>query len=133
MMYKFIKDGKTIETEKEQWCWEAHYNNGFVLKQFDEAGFFHQFKEIDQSKLFAFKMVNDEKCHTLLFDPDKMKLIHYYKRKRLNIFTPDERNFTLYCFGYETNTHGKTNKSILVILPSGETVLTENPDIINFE
>lgn len=130
--YKFLKENKIIETNKEDWCWEAYYDKG-VLKQFDDEGWFHQFKEIDQSKLRVFKMVHETKPpFTLLFN-DKMKLIHYYKRYRLDIGTPLERSFTAYCFGYEVNTKGRVTKSILVITPSGETILTENPDLINFK
>lgn len=132
--YKFIKDGQEIEAIKEIWNWEAIYTDGTELKQFGDDSIFHQFKEIDQTKLATFKMVADDKPpFTLLFNPKKMKLIHFYKRFCLNMGTEEEKKFTVYCFGYETKTLGRTNKVNLAIVPSGEVILTEDPNIINFE
>lgn len=131
MKYKFLKDGQIIETEKEKWCWEAYYTDGTILKQFDDNGYFHQFNEIDQTKLHIFKMVGDGPTKTIIFKPE-MKLIHYYKRYVLNFGLENELHFTCYCFGYEIKVKGKVVKNILVITPTGETVLTDNPDIINF-
>jgi hypothetical protein len=132
--YKFIKDGQEIEAIKELWCWEATYNDGTGLKQFGDDGIFHQFQEIDQSKLAVFKMVSDDKPpFTLIFNPSKMKLIHYYKRFRLNIGEENESKFTVFCFGYEIKTFGRTHKVNIMINPSGEVIITEDPNIINFE
>ena len=135
MKYKFNRDGEWIDAgEKETWCWEAVYDDGTELKQFGDDGIFHQFKEIDQSKLHYFKMVHEEKpCYTLLFNPQKYKLIHFYKRTRLNMGTNNEIFFTVYCFGYEVKIHGRTSKTNLMILPSGETVMTEDTNLINFQ
>lgn len=131
MKYKFLKDGNIIEVDKEKWCWEAYYTDGSFLKQFDDGGWFHQFSEIDQSRLKVFKMVGDG-CHTLLFSP-KMKLVHYYKRYVLNFGTVNEKRFTAYVFGYEVKINNRTVKNLQVITPSGETVLTENPADINYQ
>lgn len=134
MTYKFLRDGVWEEVNKENWRWEAHYNNGDVLKQFGDDGIFHQFKEIDQSELAQFKMVSDDRPgYTLLFNPKKMKLIHYYKRVRLNVGAENDTFFTAYCFGYETKTFNRTNKVNVMILPSGETIITEDTNLINFE
>ena len=134
MNYKFLKDGEWIEAIKEDWCWEAYFNDDTCLKQYGDDGIFHQFKEIDQSKLAVFKMVADNKIpFTLLFNPKRMKLIHYYKRFRLNIGEKSESRFTVFCFGYETKTLGRTNKVNLAICPSGEVILCEDPNIINFQ
>lgn len=133
MKYKFLKDGQLIEVDKENWCWEVYYNDGSFLKQFDDDGNFHQFKEIDQTRLSVFKMVSDElPSHTIIFNPKKMKLIHYYKRYTLNFGTPEEKKFTVYCFGYEIKNNNKTSKYILLITPTGEAVLTDNPDNIDY-
>lgn len=133
MKFKFLKDGREILTEKEIWCWEAYYHDGTFLKQFDNAGYFHQFKEIDQSRLLAFKMVNESMpCFTLIFNSAKMKLVHYYKRFNFDIGGPNERHFTVFCFGYEIKINGRINKVNIAITPSGEAVLTEDPNIINF-
>ena len=132
--YKFLKDDKWLDVVKEKWCWEAYFNDGTVLKQFGEDGIFHQFNEINQKKLRVFKMVSDDHPeYTLIFDNEKMKLIHYYKRFRLRIGEDDETSFTVYCFGYKTKIFGKINKVITMITPTGEVIITQNPDIINFE
>ena len=132
--YKFNKDGTWIPAVKETWCWEATYFDGTVLKQFGDDGIFHQFKEIDQTKLHLFKMVHETKSpFTIVFNPDRMKLIHFYRNSRLNIGTPEETFLTAYCFGYEVNESGRTVKSMLMLLPSGETVLTEDMGLVNFQ
>lgn len=122
--YKIFRDNVWEEVGLENWRWEAHYNNGTILKQFDDEGHFHQFKEIDQSQLATFKMVSDDKPgFVLLFNPERMKLIHFYKRVRLYIGTPGETHITAYCFGYETKTFNRTNKVNIMILPSGNQLL----------
>ena len=135
MKYLFNRDGEIIDAgEKETWCWEAVYNDGTILKQFGDDGYFHQFKEIDQSKLHYFKMVHENKpCYTLLFNPEKMKLVHFYKTTRLNVGAENEAFITMYCFGWELKICGKTAKMITVITPSGETIMTENADLIQIQ
>jgi len=131
MIYRFLRDGVWEDVTKEVWCWEAHYQNGQVLKQFGDDGVFHQFKEIDQDKLAIFKMVSDGKpIYTLMFDPSKMKLIHYYKKYRLNMGAENETFITAYCFGYQIKS--RIEKMTIMILPSGETIVTENTDGVEF-
>lgn len=121
--------GQWEAVEPENWRWEAHYSNGEVLKQFDDSGLFHQFAEIDQSRLFAFKMVSDDKPpYTLLF-PEGGKLIHFYRNIVLGMGTPNMRKIRLYCFGYERN----GVKVILVITPTGEAVITNDVEKVCVE
>jgi hypothetical protein len=135
MGYKFLKDGKEIQCEKEVWCWEAYFNDGTVLKQFGDDGIFHQLREIDESKLDLFRMVSDSfpQIYSVPFNPDEMKLIHFYRIIRLNVYTPQFKEIKCYCFGFEKKRSRSNEKHFIVILPSGEVILTENPDIINFE
>jgi hypothetical protein len=135
MDYKFNKDGTWIPAKKEVWCWIAIYFDGTELRQYDDRdSTFHQFKEIDQTKLHLFKMVHETKSPlTLVFNPERMKLIHFYRNTRLNIGTDQEQFLTSYCFGYEVNESGRTVKSMLMLLPNGETVLTEDTGLVNFE
>lgn len=134
MNYKFFRNNQWEDVAPEVWRWEAHYDDGKVLKQFDEHGSFHQFSEINQSELAVFKMVSDGKQpFTLLFNPERMKLIHFYKRTKLNVGTEDETFVTAYCFGYETKTFNKTNKNLVMILPSGETIITEDTNQVEFK
>lgn len=135
MKYIFYKDGEWIDAgDKELWSWEAYYSDGQVLKQYGEDGIFHQFKEINQEKLHFFKMVSDGKSpFTVMFNPENMKLICFYKRTRLNIGTDNEMFITMFVFGWEKKLLGRTVKTMLVITPTGETILTENPDLIEIK
>lgn len=46
------EDGvKISDAEPENWIWEVHYNDGTVLKQFDDEFGYHEFGEIETSKL----------------------------------------------------------------------------------
>jgi len=133
MEYKFFRDGVWEEVIKEKWWWEAHYADSTALKQFDDkTGLFHQFKEIDQNKLINFKMMSEDKtCFTLLFEPEKMSLIHYYKNVRLNLGGSNETFIKVYCFGYGIK--NKADKTIIMLMPSGEAIVTKNPDLIDFK
>lgn len=122
--YVFFKfNGEVIPLER--YVWIASYDDGSYLKQFDERDCsFHQFKEINQSKLSHFIMQSTEeesKRYELIF-MEGMKLIHYYRNIILNFGTKQEKRFRLYCFGYEKN----GNKFIVSIWPNGETSIGEN-------
>ena len=113
------------KVEPERWCWEAIYEDGTVLKQFDTSdGNFHQLKEINQSQMAVFRMVNydsgkffDVKWHSA------RKLIHFYNN---NVLDNGERFVRLYCFGYQTQINGTDHNVILVILPDDSVVITED-------
>lgn len=143
--YYFNRNGELEEVELEKWRWEAVYLDGTMLKQFDkldeEHGDFHQFAEIDQNNLRAFRMVNQEGgVITLLFDPfkareGKMKLVHKYRTYGRLVEVVSEENVMEtqghiqvrgYIVGFETDTY----KQFFVILPSDEVVMTDNPDLV---
>ena len=103
--YKFYRKETqtTEEVQKERWSWVAIYRNGLILSQFDNDTLtFHQFREIDQSQLQFFKMVNrlTGQEFKLEFDPNTMDLIHFYRNVRVNVGTGKEKRLRLYCFGY---------------------------------
>ena len=134
MTYKFIRDGVAEEVNKEVWCWEAEYDNGTVLKQFGDDGIFHQFKEIDQKELTRFKMVHaDKQPFILLFDPRREKLIHFYKRVRLNMGAENEVFFTVYCFGKETRVFNRIVKQIIMLMPNGSAIFTPDTELIDYK
>lgn len=122
MEYTF--QGNTIP--KEEWYWIAEYEDS-TLRQFDDLGQFHQFKEIDQSRLRVFRMMSDNHSNifTLVFTPE-MKLIHFYKNFMLEVGSGNEQFIRCYCFGYEI----KGQKMMVVITPSNEIVITTNTDLI---
>lgn len=139
-MTKYIHIPTGDEVELEAWRWEAYYLDGSVIKQFDkldeEHGEFHRFAEIDQARLHLFKMVSDNPGYhfTLLFDPRTMKLVHFYKNsiKAVEAIGDDGHIKTIgepltsrgYVFGYESG----GQKHFLFISPSGEIVMTDDPD-----
>jgi hypothetical protein len=123
MRYTF--NGEPVQLE--QWRWTAVFQDGTILEQFDEStGLFHQFKEIDQSKLATFHMSDGINKYTLLFNPDAMKLIHYYKKYHLDVGGTDTK-LTLYVFGYEVKGH----KVLNVITPTGEVITTDSVENLN--
>jgi hypothetical protein len=130
-MYKLEKDtGELVEVAPERWCWEAHYINGEILRQFDPAtGKFHQFKEIDQKRLYLFKMVSESgQEYSLIFDSSTMKLVHFYRRVVLEALTSRQQKMTYYCFGYEQKVFNKNVLTLLIIAPDDKLFVTNTKD-----
>ena len=116
-----MRDGVLENVPAERWRWLAFYGSAEdCIKQFDEeTGDFHQFKEIDQSRLDYFVMLSAEdprKRYIMKFKPGS-RLIHYYRNICLNVGTPQEIKFKLYCFGYAETIAGKSVKNIFMIYP----------------
>jgi hypothetical protein len=132
--YKFFRQDTGLWTEvyEEIWRWEAYYEDGQVLKQFDDHGIFHQFAEIDQSRLAMFKMVSSQypQTYTLLFSDPHMKLIHFYRNSILNAGTSSEKRTRLYCFGYEKKIGSNVHKVLMMITPSNNLIVTEDPNLV---
>lgn len=126
--YTFYRDGVPEQVERETWRWVAVYRDGTELHQFDDAtGEFHQFSEIDQSRLGVFRMVHDElRPVAIPFEPTSMKLIHFYRRINLNVGTEDEQHFTVYMAGFERG----GVKHLLGIMPDGEIVLADDAEVV---
>lgn len=118
----------------EAWCWEAHYSNGEILKQFSDDGIFHQFKEIDQSRLVYFIMVSpySKNRFRIVFDSKTMKLIHFYRNTILDHGTPNESKHRFYFFGYSKILKGKEVLSLFSIMPNGELVITDDKNLKSF-
>ncbi len=134
--FKFLREetGELETVQREKWRWVAIYNDGSEVRQFDEAtGRFHQFKEIDQSKLKTFRMISDKNPigFYLLFQPEHMKLIHFYRNVVFNYESKDRTKIKLYVFGYEENINGRTHKRLTCIMPDDGVVLTDDPSRID--
>ena len=106
-MHKFNRDGILENVPEERWQWLAIYSDDTSLRQFGTDEVFHQFKEIDQSKLREFRMFSGSRFFSLMFQPG-MKLIHFYDYYVLNANilepnkdTPKTKRFKNYVFGYE--------------------------------
>lgn len=132
----FRKDlGKWISAPLETWQWEVTYEDGGILKQFGDDGIFHRFAEIDQKKLAVFKMVSPLHPHTytLLFSDPTMKLIHFYRNQVLNAGSEDEERIHYYCFGYEKKVGAKVHKTIMMITPTNDLIVTEEAALVTFQ
>lgn len=119
-------DGKEIIHER--WAWEVFYTDGSAFKQFDDAGIFHRFNEIDQSRIMTFRMTNGERFIDIQWNPS-YKLIHFYRHRWLNFGTNEEVRLQYYCFGYQDGPH----KLITMILPDDSMVMTDDVDRINLD
>lgn len=130
--YIFMRNGVPEEVHAERWCWEAHYTDDTILRQFEPSDHsFHQLREIDQQRMRFFRMINylTGKFYDIDWHPAR-KLIHKYMRTVLEMATPQEQRVTSYAFGYETHFQGTTHKVILVILPNDNVVVTEDTNRI---
>jgi hypothetical protein len=125
-MHKFFRPetGGWENVAIERWQWIAVSGDGTFLKQFDDSGIFHQFKEIDQAKLTIFSMVSGNKQINIEFKPDKMKLIHFYQIHGRRFACGQDVQHKLYCFGYAVN----DMNHIFVILPDDNIAITDDAD-----
>lgn len=129
--FTFERDGVTEKVPLTTWVWSVQYvdDEGGELEQYDKkTNIFHQFKEIDMYRPFYFRMrhaVEDKPGFTLLFNPETMKLIHYYKNGILKDLTEFPR---IHIFGYEH----RGVKHFMAILPDGELVITDNAELLHF-
>lgn len=121
-MAKFFRDGKWEDVQEERWQWVAVYNDNTFLKQFDGEGIFHQFREIDQSRLKIFSMVSGMKHIDVEFQPD-MKPIHFYQVYG-KIINGQNIQTKLYCFGYAV----RGRNHIFVILPDDNIAITDDAE-----
>jgi hypothetical protein len=108
--------------------WEAHYQDGEVLKEDT-----HKFREIDQSKLATFRIVdadNPDRSFILQWKEGR-KLIHFWRN--LIVYANDHNkgpiHLTLTCFGYEE----KGIKNLFVVMPDGGLIITDDIDSIKVE
>lgn len=128
------------EVTLTSWVWRVEYTDekGGVLDQYDfDSWTFNQFKQIDVTRPFVFRMINADALlgraelvnYSLLFNPVTMKLIHFYRNGMLDNLTQFPR---LHVFGYEQNIAGKTFKTFFVITPDGQLVITDDMERIHF-
>lgn len=128
--YVFYNElGEPEYVNKERWQWEVYYTDGTALKQFDDDLTFHQFREIDQTKISIFRMINGEKPPIVFYWLPGRKLIHFYRNIFLRYGTPEETKIKLYCFGFQD----ENTKVIFVILPGDEIVIVDDVDKLVIE
>lgn len=128
MEWKFNREGVEESVSLERWVWGVVYTDGSELHQFGEDGVFHQFREIDQSRVQMFVMYSpaDGRRYDLVVSPE-MKLIHFYR----NIRTPDTggKFVKVYVFGYEKNIDGRNQQVLNFIMPDDRIVMADTDKI----
>jgi hypothetical protein len=129
--WKFYREssGAWEEVGPEKWRWEANYDDGSTLKQYDDAGIFHQFKEIQQENLASFRMVSESAPSITIAWKQGLKLIHFYRNVFFHFGEPDEVRVKLYCFGYQEG----SSKTIFVIMPDNSICIVDDVDKIELE
>lgn len=124
-----FKNEKDIEEEValEKWAWHVYYTDKTELYQFDTDFKFHQFKEIDQTKLDYFEMISTDNPNLRhsIDCKDVDQIFHFYRNVRLDIGGSNETKLRFYCFGYVKN--GVSTYHF--ILPNNRIVITHNRDI----
>lgn len=120
--YQFLRDGVPEDVAYERWRWEAYYHDGGGIKQFDDDGVtFHQFKEIDQSKVQVFALVHDTLPAIGILLNEGDKLIHGYRITGIDFMGAHER-VKVYVFGVERD----GVKNINVVMPTDEIIQTDD-------
>lgn len=119
----------TDELYPEEWLWEAQYTDGSLLLQSEG----HKFKEIEQERLGAFIMTckdekgNDTRAPIIIKWRQGLKLIHFYRVR--HTIGSTHTQIRMVCFGYQEG----SSKTIMVIMPDGGIVVTDNVDGIVVE
>lgn len=130
MKYYLTKNETKIEAKPEKWAWGVIYNDGTELKQFCEDGTFHQFVEIEQSKVQMFIMYQLEN-HNKRIDlvTEGKNIFHFYRHTTFSMLTPEQRKVQVYCFGYKD----KDKTAYHYILPDDRVVIADKDiDITKF-
>lgn len=128
--YKFIDGGTEITRERDKWGWIAIYKDGSYLKQYDDAGYFHQFKEINLAQLdvFAVQDLDNPTDFSRRYEihiEEGMTPIFFTRITKTEVgFDKDDnplphRETKRPHFGYKETVNGKVFKTILEIHPSG--------------
>jgi hypothetical protein len=133
--YTFIRDGVSEKVSPERWGWGVVYNDGTELKQFGDDGIFHQFKEIDQSKVKMFVMYNldnQSKRIDVVVDPARTQIFHLYRNFILEVGADMGRRVKVYIFGTKDRKTGVTQYNY--ILPDDRILKADHdlPDLTRY-
>jgi hypothetical protein len=129
---KFIyinEKGIGEEVSLEKWIWGVVYEDNKEIHQFEVTpegrGVFHRVGEVDQSRIklwVLFKPGTEKRIDIVL--PKGAKIIHKYRKYRLDIGTIAERCETVYIFGYKYK-----GKEYLNFIMPNDTIIQSDKDI----
>lgn len=125
MNYTFTNTkGEQEVVELEQWAWVAIYKDGSHLKQYDDAGVFHQFQEIKLEDLDVFVIYNTQSPGDMskryeIHIEEGMTPIFFYRTTVFNMKQQNEIKVRIPSFGYKENINGQSVKTLMSIYPNG--------------
>ena len=122
-------DGEIVKdsVEIERWVWGVVYENGEELKQFDDNGYFHSIREVEQDRVDLFSMYKPFDM-TQRFDiavTDDMQLFHFYRNVHPHYFENHSTTAKVYAFGYKTDGVACYH----FILPDDRMVISDTDDV----
>jgi len=99
--YRFRSlEGREELVEIQPWTWEAGYNDGTVLKQYDDQRWFHRSSEVDTSCLKELRILYHERpVLTIQWFPG-MTFTYLRRRRLLDHGSPHERLITAGVFSW---------------------------------
>lgn len=109
MVKQWFLNGKPVE--KTEWSWEVEYKDGKMLKQYDDNGIYHQFREIESDKVKFFYVKREDKAICFLIDKGE-KPMFFIRNYLLENGLIKEKVFI---FGIENKIYVKAIGSNLVI------------------
>lgn len=118
-------DGEEEDVEAEEWHWKATYKDGTVLKQYDDDGIFHQFREIDMAKVKTLSVTDGDQSIDVNWKPEYTP-IFFYRNVAYHAGKLDQDMVRLYCFGY---VDGKGKKKIHVIKPGKKVGIVDDENL----
>ena len=114
-------EGAQHPVATEKWAWAVIYDDNTELHQFDDQGVFHQFKEIDTSRVKTFVMYAPSTGGRIDIPVNEdMQLFHFYTRLSLE---DGVRQLTIYCFGWKSRSTGAMTYHY--ILPNDTQIITD--------
>lgn len=124
--WSIIKEEVELPVKPERWYWEAHYNDGEVLKQFDDKGRYHEFTEILKDDLKYVMLKPFEHCDVpgLIDRCNPGIMIRFSTGYKPLDCDKESKGERVYCFGFEAT----TTKMMIVILPDNTIAITDNVD-----
>jgi len=80
-VWTYVGEGKDEEVPVERWVWGALYEDGSELHQFDEAGYFHRFAEIEMEKLKYLSIYQSDNMGKRIDipKPEKGQIFFFYR------------------------------------------------------
>ncbi len=102
--------------------WVAVYNDGSILRQFNDDGTENRYGDIDRKRLSEFHLVaRDEDRIVLAYALEPGQRLIYRKRYSMSGIT-GEKNWVIYIVGWQQTINGKNIQNVSFIFPDGSII-----------